>query len=451
MKVITDLHLHSKYSRAVSASMTLANISRWAEKKGIDIVGTGDFTQPMWFKEIESQLYEVSDGIYKLKESDDKTLFLLTTELSCIYSHNSKGRRIHFLVFFPKISDVKRFNSTLLQRGINLFSDGRPILGMSLIEVSKIALETNDKAIVIPAHAWTPWYGFYGSMSGYESLKEAFNDLEKNIPAIETGLSSDPAMNWRMDELKEKQIVSFGDAHSLQKLGREATVFELSGVSYENVRYALNQSLVFNRQKTGKLQSENKQKRSDNRIAYTIEFYPEEGKYHYTGHRDCKVSYSPNEARKKGVICPICGRKMTIGVMSRVEALAKSDIEVDSTLDRYKVRWIKQKMGRRPPFVMLVPLLEIIAESYGLGISAKKVEEFYETLISNSGSEFKILLETDLDDLKGVADFKVIEGIKKVRMGDIIIKPGYDGVFGTVKIWKEGKELKVGLNQESLF
>ena len=443
--------------------------------KGIGLLATGDWTHPLWIREIKEKLVETGNGTLKLNPnfqfSNSKQFplskfeninshfeslpshpeFLLATEISSIYSQGGKVRRVHNLVWAPSLSAVDRIIAALLKRGCNLSADGRPIVGLSSIELSELIFEIDETCMIIPAHAWTPWFAMYGSKSGFDSIEECFGKYADKIYAIETGLSSDPAMNWRMDELKEKQIVSFGDAHSLQKLGREATVFELSGVSYENVRYALNQSLVFNRQKTGKLQSENKQKRSDNRIAYTIEFYPEEGKYHYTGHRDCKVSYSPNEARKKGVICPICGRKMTIGVMSRVEALAKSDIEVDSTLDRYKVRWIKQKMGRRPPFVMLVPLLEIIAESYGLGISAKKVEEFYETLISNSGSEFKILLETDLDDLKGVADFKVIEGIKKVRMGDIIIKPGYDGVFGTVKIWKEGKELKVGLNQESLF
>jgi len=441
MKVIADLEVHSKYARAVSPQMTLPTIAEWADKKGINLVGTGDFTHPIWLRELDASLEEAGSGIYKLKNSQSPSRFLLTSEVSCVYSHKGKGRRIHILVYLSSLEEVRKFNKELTLRGANLFSDGRPIIGLTLAQLTEIALSANPKAILIPAHVWTPWFGFYGDKSGYDSLFEAFGQLEKYIPAVETGLSSDPAMNWRIGELTDKRIVSFSDAHSPQKLGREATVFELAGLSFENIRNAI----------VGQEGSS---------IAYTIEFYPEEGKYHYTGHRNCKVVYSPNETRKKGITCPVCGRPLTVGVMSRVEHLASQEIEIETELDEFGVRWIKQKVsgpaslgsGGRP-YVMLVPLSEILSEALASGPASQKVLGVYEQLLSSFGTEFAVLLETNAEDIKRIAGDRVAEAIDKVRRGDIVIEPGYDGVFGKVGIWREEEEgqKKEDIDQGTLF
>ena len=410
--------------------MTLPVIAEWATKKGIDLVGTGDFTHPMWLREIKQYLEEAGEGIYQLKNTNAKKLnakFLLTCEISCIYSDKGKGRRVHVLVFLPKLTDVEKFNAKLTLRGANLFSDGRPIMGLSLRDVSQIALDTNPKALIICPHAWTPWYGIYGANSGYDSLEEAFGNLAKYILAVETGLSSSPAMNWRMRELENRAIVSFSDAHSPVKLGREATIFEVKKLSFDEIKKF--------------------------KIAYTIEFYPEEGKYHYTGHRKCNVVYSPNEARKMGLICLVCGKPLTIGVMGRVEHLATLNIETKSERDWYGVRWIKEKNGQRPGYVMMVPLSEILAEALGVGAGSQKVTNNYELITNNCGSEFKVLLETPLGEIQKVAGEKVAEAIAKVRSGDIHIEPGYDGFFGKVSIWpsQETSEEKSISSQTSLF
>ena len=426
MKVIADLHIHSKYARAVSPQMTIPTIAEWAVKKGIELVGTGDFTHPLWFREIKNNLEEAEEGVYRPRSGNVR--FLLTSEISCIYSDKGKGRRIHTLICFPKISDVEKFNAKLTSLGANLFSDGRPIVGLSLKQIAQTALVVNPKALVIPAHAWTPWFGIYGANSGYDSLAEAFGDLTKYIPAVETGLSSDPAMNWKMAELAGRSIVSFSDAHSPAKIGREATVFELPKITFENIKN-LN-------------------------IAYTIEFYPEEGKYHYTGHRKCGVVYSPLEAKKMGLICPVCGKPLTIGVMGRVEHLATLNIETKSERDKYGVRWIHPKGQARPPYTMTVPLMEILAEAYGVGVGSRKVTDNCELITNNCGSEFKVLLETLLGEIQKIAGEKVAEAIAKVRSGDIFIEPGYDGVFGKVKVWPHTTEAAEGepaLSQTSLF
>jgi uncharacterized protein (TIGR00375 family) len=439
MQVFADLEVHSKYARAVSSSMNVPTIAEWADKKGISLVGSGDFTHPMWFRELRSQLAEDSYGIYKLKGGSLKSRFLLTSEVSCIYLHDGKGRRVHILVYLPGFDEVERFNTALTSHGANLFSDGRPIIGLTLAQVAALALEASPKALIIPAHVWTPWFGFYGSMSGYDSLHEAFGDLVSHIPAVETGLSSDPAMNWKIGELTGKSIVSFGDAHSPQKLGREATVFEIERLSYDAIYNAF-------------------WRNGGDRIAFTIEFYPEEGKYHYTGHRKCNVAYSPNEARKLGMTCPVCGKSLTLGVASRVETLATTDIETISETDSLGVRWIKAAGpdgrwpgGNKSPYVMLVPLLEILSESLGLGVATQGVTALYDHVVTRFGSEFDILLKTKISDLENVAGTKVAEAVSKVRSGDIFIKPGFDGVFGKVKIWKEKEREKENPDQTPLF
>ena len=436
MKIIADLHLHSKYSRAVSSQMNLTHIANWAAKKGIDLIGTGDFTHPIWLRELEANLEEDEKGIYKLKNPTthvgytNPARFLLTTEISSIYKDKGKVRRIHTLLFLPSFADVHEFCSQLIKRGCNIFSDGRPIIGLSVKALTQIALEINPKALIIPAHAWTPWFGYYGSFGGYDSLDEGFEDLSKYIYAIETGLSSDPAMNWKIEELKDRQIISFGDAHSGPKLGREATIFNLPSLTYENIWKGLK----------GETKS----------ILSTIEFYPEEGKYHYSGHAKCNIVLSPNEIRKKGPICPVCTKPLTIGVASRVEHLAKLNLETKSWQDQFGVRWIRQKDSSRPAYAMLVPLLEILSEVLSVGVGAKKVVNMFDAMIEKFGSEFKILLETPIKDIQNDFGSEVGEAISKVRSGDIVIEPGFDGIFGKVKIWQTPKH-KDPLDQVSLF
>jgi uncharacterized protein (TIGR00375 family) len=429
MKVIADLHIHSRFARAVSPQMTAPMISDWARKKGIGLIATGDWTHPIWFRELGVNLVEAGAGIFKVKnEPEGGPLFLLSTELSSIYSQGGETRRVHTLFFAPSFETVEKVNKELTLRGGNLMSDGRPILGMSTKEVAELVLTIDDKCLVIPAHAWTPWFSLYGSKSGFDSIEECFGELSTSIYAIETGLSSDPAMNWRIEELTSRRIVSFSDAHSPSRLGREATVFEIGGqspeLSYELVRQAITGQASNNQPLVSK-------------IAYTIEFYPEEGKYHFTGHRNCKVVYSPKETRKMGTTCPVCGKSLTVGVMSRVESLASQDIEIETEKDEKGVQWIRDKDGKRTPYVMLVPLLEILSEALGTGVGSQKVLTAYDQLINSLGPEFDVLLKASLEDIEKMAGGRVAEGIKKVRAGDIVIEPGYDGVFGEVKIWKE--------------
>jgi len=435
MKVVADLQIHSRFARAVSPQMVVPVISEWAAKKGIDLVATGDWTHPLWYRELRTNLEEAGEGIYKVKDAPEEgAKFLLSTEVSSIYSQGGRVRKVHTLIFAPNFETVEKINKQLIQRGANLLSDGRPIVGLSAKQVAEIALGVNSKCLIIPAHAWTPHFSLYGSVSGFDSIKECFEELSPNIYAIETGLSSDPAMNWRIEDLENRRIVSFSDAHSPQKLGREATVFELSELSYGAIRGAI----------TGQ---------GEDKISYTIEFYPEEGKYHYTGHRNCKVVYSPNETRKMGTTCPVCGRPLTVGVMSRVEHLAGSEVETKSEVDSFGVRWVKDSKGKRPPYVMLVPLLEILSEALSSGVGSQRVMGVYDQLISLQGSEFKVLLQTPIEEIERVFGARVAEAISKVRSGDISIEPGYDGVFGKVKIWKESEisEEVTPIDQGTLF
>ena len=317
MKFVADLHLHSKYSRAVSQEMILPKMASWAKLKGINVLATGDFTHPFWFDKLKNELEEAGNGLYRLKSISDKSqvisdklnsakdvLFLLSCEISSIYGQGGKTRRIHNLFFFPSLDSVEKFNKELLKRGANLRADGRPIVGIPSRNLAEIALSCDEKVLVIPAHAWTPWFSIFGSFSGFDSIAECFGDMSRYVYGIETGLSSDPSMNWRIDDLDNRSILSFSDAHSLEKMGREATVFEADEVSYESIYEAIKGT-----------------KSTKSKIVFTIEFYPEEGKYHFTGHRDCNFSQSPEETAKNGNVCSVCHRQLTIGVMHRVEQL----------------------------------------------------------------------------------------------------------------------------------
>lgn len=411
MRIVADLHIHSKYSRAVSQEMTLENISLWAKKKGIQVMGTGDFTHPQWFNEIKTKLEQAEEGLYKIQN----TRFMLTTEISSIYSKGGKVRRIHNLIFAPSIEAVEKINTKLGWIG-NLKSDGRPILGLDSKELLKIVLEADERCVLVPAHAWTPWFSIFGSMSGFDSIEECFDEMSPHIFAIETGLSSDPAMNWRLSALDKISLISNSDSHSLQKLGREANVFDCE-LSYDGIINAI--------------KSKNPKK-----FLYTIEFFPEEGKYHYDGHRLCNVSFSPEQTKKNKGICPVCGKKLTVGVLNRVGELA----------DR--------PLGGNPvdivPFKNLIPLDEIIGEALGVGPKSKKAMGQYEKLVSNFGNELKVLEEISYDEISKISDSKIAEAIKRVRERKIDIKPGYDGEYGKISIFGEKEKIEK-IPQAKLF
>ncbi len=416
MQVIADLHLHSHFSRAVSPQMTIPNMALWAKKKGIGLVATGDWTHPLWMKEIERDLEECGNGILQLKTNKDQTpwsapYFLLSTEISCIFSQQGKTRRVHTVIWVPTIASARKIAAEITKRGGNVLSDGRPIVGFSLIQLSELILSIEPNALIVPGHIWTPWFSVFGSMGGFDSLQEAFGAYEKHIYAVETGLSSSPDMNWMVGELDTRSIVSFSDAHSGPKLGREATVFELPQLTFSNINNAL-QNYQNDPTKP--------------RITKTIEFYPEEGKYHYTGHRDCHIRLTPDEVKAKGTTCSVCGKPLTQGVMQRVAQLA--------------TRAHQKTASNRPPFTMLVPLVEIISEAIGSPVTSPKVAIHYDRLITKCQSEFHVLMDEDEQTIASLSTPQIADGIRKVRMGDIVIEPGYDGVFGVVKIWKSEKD-----------
>lgn len=418
MAYVADLHIHSRFSRACSQALNIPNLVEWAKYKGINLLGTGDFLHPLWLTELKLNLTE--DGSGFLTYSKDPTVrFLLTVEIASIYSHPvGKGRRIHNLVFLPSFESADKFQKALLNKKATLASDGRPIVGIPSKELLRMALETDEKALFIPAHAWTPWFGIFGSESGYDSLDECFEDMTGYIYGVETGLSSDPAMNWRIKELDNRSIVSFSDAHSLPNLGREATV--LGGDLSEGY--------------TGLFEAFKNQK-----IAGTIEFYPEEGKYHYTGHRICNVKYSPEDTLKNGTICPRCGKGLTVGVMERVEEIAGRSVEELRVKTEDGVTK-SEEFPNRAGYRLLVPLHQIIAEVYHTSPTTQKVLSEYKKLVTALGGEVKVLTKVGIEDIAKISGPKVAEGVDKVRKGDLVVDPGYDGVYGVVKIWGEGKE-----------
>lgn len=418
MKLTADFHIHSKYSRATSPLMDLGNLERWAKIKGINILGTGDFTHPLWIKELEEKLEPAEPGLFKMKNSNSPVRFILTSEISCIYSKNSKVRKIHIVVFAPSFKAAKEINAQLGRIG-NLKADGRPILGLGAAELAKIVLNVSEDCLVVPAHAWTPWFSVFGSKSGFDSLEECFEDYSKHIYAVETGLSSSPDMNWRLSGLDKITLISNSDAHSGPKLGREANVFDAKA-SFNSIAEAI---------KT----------KDPKKFLYTIEFFPEEGKYHYDGHRLCDLRLSPAESKKYGNICPRCGRPLTIGVLNRVEELA----------DRPE--------GFKPknaiPFLSLIPLEEIIADILGVSLSSKEAGKIYNNLTLNLGSEFNILMEAERREIEKISSPEVAEGVIRVREGRVHIEPGYDGVYGKIKIFPEEEKnsRKFPSSQKTLF
>ncbi|MFC1727764.1 endonuclease Q family protein [Patescibacteria group bacterium] len=420
--IVADLHLHSKYSRAVSPLMTIPNLAQWARIKGIDLLAAPDWTHPLFLKELKKDLIKVGEGIFAYKKDKDGPRFILATEISSIYTQGGKGRRIHNLILAPSFEAVDKINAALVARGANLVSDGRPIIGLSSHSLVDLIFNIDKSCLVIPCHIWTPWFSLFGSKSGFDSIKECFKEFASQIKAVETGLSSDPAMNWQVPELDQRSIVSFSDAHSLQKIGREVTVFEVEEIQklrYEDIVKAIDEQ----------------------KIAYTVEFYPEEGKYHFTGHRKCQVRHSSEETKKLGKICPACGRELTVGVMDRVCQLAGREINNRALVVKNDFTQVKTiGYQNRPPYVMMVPLQEIISETLKVGVSSKKVKNEYSQLTENIGSEMNILLRASFQEIAKISGKKMALAIKKVREGDLVIDPGFDGLFGKVTIWGEKKK-----------
>ena len=423
MRFIADLHIHSKYSRATSRDMSLENLWKWAQLKGITVISTGDFTHPIWFEEIKQKLDGNDCNLFKLKKElqadnipvscSSDVSFILSTEISCIYSKKGKVRKVHCIVVAPDLPTVTRINLALARIG-NLSADGRPILGLDARELLRIVLDVSDKTVLIPAHAWTPHFSVFGAVSGFDSLEECFEELTPSIYAIETGLSSDPAMNWRLSALDGITLISNSDAHSPAKLGREANILDTE-ISYRNIIDAI-------RTKKGFLG--------------TIEFFPEEGKYHYDGHRDCNINLSPEETVQNNYLCPVCGKKVTVGVMHRVQKLA----------DR--------ENGFRPagalPYYSIIPLAEIIAETIQVGVNSKAVTKIYCDLLEKLGNEFKILMDTPLDDIETASSPLLSDAVSRIRSGNVHIVPGYDGEYGKIRIFEEVERSEIR-GQKRLF
>jgi uncharacterized protein (TIGR00375 family) len=407
MTFVADLHVHSRFSRATSPEMNPAGLWRWAQLKGISVIGTGDFTHPDYLNELRNMLEPADGGLYQLRDKFKNggvpdscrapVKFMFQAEVSSIYSKNDRTRKVHSIIFAPDFETVEEINRRLDAIG-NLKSDGRPILGLDAKRLLEIVLECSDQAMVVPAHAWTPHFSVFGAASGFDSLEECYEDLTPYIYAIETGLSSDPPMNRLLSALDNITLISNSDAHSPSKLGREGNVFEC-GQTYGDMMHAM---------------------KTRDGFKGTIEFFPEEGKYHLDGHRNCGVSMMPDETVEHGFLCPVCGRKLTVGVMHRVAALADRKRPVKST------------------YYSIIPLDEMIAEVMGRGVNTKGVKTVYFDMLRELGNEFFILMEAPLADIERAGDEKgekLAEAVGLMRKGEVTIEPGYDGQYGSISVF----------------
>jgi len=422
MKIIADIHNHSRFSRACSPELTIPNLDKWAKIKGVNLITVADFTHPVWIKECEEMLVEDGNsGFYFYKNGDKTVRFMFTTELSFIYKQGEKTRRIHDVILAPNLQAVKKLNAELDSRGFNLKSDGRPILGMPDKDFLKLAKEIDERIELIPAHIWTPWFALLGSKSGYDSVEECFGDMSKYIFALETGLSSDPAMNYRVSALDPYILISNSDSHSLKNIGRECNVFEIeeNNITYDEFIRILKEKDI-------------------SKFLYTVEFFSEEGRYHFDGHRDCKIMLSPGETVKHKKICPKCKKPLTIGVDYRVQELSDRDVNFI--------------FPNRPGFQKIIELDKVIAQSLGIKSRiSKKVLEVYDDLIKKFGSELHILLDQDLNMLldNNIDEF-LVEGLHRNRTGDLMIIPGYDGEYGHINIFTE-EEIKLKIPQQTFL
>ena len=405
MKIIADLHIHSRYSRATSPRMSINEIARFAKIKGLNLVGTGDFTHPKWLREIQETLVPEQDtGLYKVASNTGSPVnFMLTAEVCTIFNFENETKKVHHVILAPSIETAVQINDALKGYGY-LAADGRPMLDMTAPHLVEEVMATSSENMVFPAHVWTPWFSVFGAFSGFDSIEECYQDMTKHIHALETGLSSDPPMNWRSSMLDRFTLVSNSDCHSFWpwRIGREANVFELERINYREVVDALC----------------NKDTSS---FKFTIETDPAYGKYHWTGHRKCNVSFSPQEAQKFGNICPVCRRKLTKGVEQRVEELAD--------------RPVNFKLDNTPGFIRLLSLSEIIATVLGVNSpSTQAVWKIYNLLVSKFGDEYTVLIDASKDALGEVVDASIANAILRVRTGAVRVVPGYDGVYGKLDL-----------------
>jgi uncharacterized protein (TIGR00375 family) len=413
MRVIADLHIHGRFSRATSEQMNIPEIARYSKIKGLNLVGTGDFTHPQWLKEIKEILApEENTGLFKLKaNSDFPVRFMLTTEVCTIFDYKNESKKIHHVILTPTMETAIQINERLKVFG-DLASDGRPILNMTAPQLVEQIMAVSSQNMVFPAHAWTPWFSIFGAFSGFDTIEDCYQDMTKHIYTLETGLSSDPAMNWRLSKLDRFSLVSNSDCHSFWpwRIGREANVFELQKFNYQQVIDAI-------------------KSKDATHFKFTIETDPAYGKYHWTGHRNCKISLSAQEAMKFNNICPVCRRKLTKGVEQRVEELAD--------------RPANFKCEGAPGFLRLLPLSEIVAAVLGSDSpSTQAVWKNYNSLIENFGNEYAVLIDAPYEGLANFVDTSIANAIIKVRNGNAKVIPGYDGVYGQLILGEETTTIK---------
>jgi len=428
MKYYADLHIHSRFSRATSRDLNLEHLSYWGRLKGLQVISTGDCIHPQWLKELKQKLEPAEEGLFRLKKEYDtlaarqlpkacqgELRFVLTSEISNIYKKDDKVRKIHNVIFMPDFEAADVVQKKLDAIG-NIRSDGRPILGLDSRDLLEIVLESDPLSFLVPAHIWTPWFSVLGSKGGFDSIRHCFGDLTGHIFAVETGLSSDPPMNWRLSQLDDYVMISCSDAHSAPKLARESTIFD-GDLSYPGIRHAL---------------------RSEGNpgLVGTVEFFPEEGKYHFDGHRNCQTRLHPQETIKHKGLCPVCGKPVTVGVMARVEELA----------DHPEGR----RSPKAKPFFSLIPLPEIIAEARGTGPNTRGVQEIYMSLLNKLGNEMAILNDLAYDRVEKTAGSLITEGIRRVRAGKVQIAAGYDGEYGKIKIFSDS-ERQTAKEQMTMF
>jgi len=410
--IYADLHIHSKYSRATSARMDINEIARFAPIKGLNLVGTGDFTHPKWFKELKEKLASIpGTGLYRPIDKPNSPLrFMVTGEVSTTFTFEGKTKRIHHLILTPSLEIAIQISDRLTRYG-DLSVDGRPFLEMTAAALVEEVMEVSLKNVVIPAHVWTPWFSLFGAFSGFDRVGDCYQDMTRYIFALETGLSSDPPMNWRLSALDRYTLVSNSDSHSSWpwRIGREANVFNLDDFSYDAIIDAI-------------------KSKNPNRFLFTIETYPEYGKYHWTGHRACNVSFPPEEAENRGNICPVCRKKLTKGVEQRVDELAD------------RPRGFRPKDV--PDYKRLLPLSEIIQTVLGVNYpGVQKVWRVYNSLISRFGNEYSVLLDASFDEMAKIVDASIAEAVIRIREERVKLIPGYDGVYGRVKIFQEERDV----------
>lgn len=440
MRIVADFHIHSKYAMATSKFMVPEEIARWAKIKGVNVIGTGDCTHPLWIKVLKEKLEPAEDGLYRLKRKtknekgkimeplrgETEPRFMVTGEVACIYNQGKKNRRVHIHFWLPSLEAAERLNKKLEKAGAKIYSDGRPVLGMSAKDLAKIIFEVDERSVVVPAHIWTPWFGILGSKSGFESIEECFEELTDKIFALETGLSSDPPMNWRLSQLDKYALISNSDAHSGRNIMREANIFELQELSYDNLVEAV-------------------KSKDPKKFLYTVEFYPEEGMYHWDGSRKKGICLSPEEMQTLRLKNPSLAKSLTVGVEHRVFDLSDRQSFIEKKIEAESGKKFMAGRPIDPPkwgigYVNLVSLDDILAEAMKVGVQSKRVQEEYFRIIQKCGPEFSLFFDLNIEEIEECAGAKIAQGIASVREGQISIRPGYDGVYGEVKVFGDEDE-----------